>query len=101
MGSLSNIQSILKHLVNKKNSYYKNSTQLYFGECGNIMLYMDDLKAKFALKYANLPEGSRDEIIAVIKSEPYTWRSARIEIDNNTVIGTEILEFLSKLEIIQ
>lgn len=62
---------------------------------------MEELKAKFALKYANLPEGSRDEIIAVIKGEPYTWRSARIEINNNTIIGTEIIEFLIQSKIIQ
>lgn len=61
---------------------------------------MEDVKVRFRQKYANLPEGTRDEIIAVIKDEPYTWRSARVEIDNNTSIGLEILKFLINLEIL-
>jgi hypothetical protein len=62
---------------------------------------MEEIKAKFNQRYANLPEGARGEIIAVVKNEPYTWRSARVEIENNTVIGNEILEFLAKSKIIQ
>lgn len=62
---------------------------------------MEERKAKFRQKYANLPEGARDEIIAVINNEPYTWRSARVEIDNNTDIGLEILKFLVNLKILQ
>jgi hypothetical protein len=62
---------------------------------------MEEYKAKFIQKYANLPEGARDEIIAVINKEPYTWRSAKVEIDNNTNIGNKILEFLFESKIIQ
>lgn len=61
---------------------------------------MEEIRAKFSLKYANLPEGARDEIIAVVNNEPYTWRSARIEVENNTEIGNLILEFLVKTGII-
>lgn len=68
---------------------------------GSIILNMEEIKAKFKQRYANLPEGARDEIIAVVRNEPYTWRSARVEIDNNTEIGNEILEFLAKSKIIQ
>jgi hypothetical protein len=62
---------------------------------------MEEYRAKFIQKYANLPEGARDEIIAVVQDEPYTWRSARVEIDNNTNIGNEILKFLVESKIIQ
>lgn len=62
---------------------------------------MEEIKAKFVQRYANLPEGARNEIIAVINKEPYTWRSARVEIDNDTLIGKKILDFLIKSEIIQ
>ena len=66
-----------------------------------MILYMEEIKAKFVQKYANLPEGARNEIIAVVRSEPYTWRSAKVEVDNNTKIGNEILEFLIKSKIMQ
>ena len=62
---------------------------------------MEEIRAKFLQKYANLPEGTRNEIIAVVRSEPYTWRSARIEVSNSTEVGNEILEFLVKSEILQ
>jgi len=62
---------------------------------------MEEIRAKFMQRYANLPEGARDEIISVVRDEPYTWRSARVEIDNNTEIGNEILKFLMKSKIIQ
>ena len=62
---------------------------------------MNETRAKFAKKYANLPDGARDEIISVVNNEPYTWRSARVEIDNNTEIGDKILEFLLTANIIE
>ncbi len=60
-----------------------------------------DTKTKFLKIYANLPQGSREEIIAVIKNEPYTWQSAKLEVEQDTPIGREILESLVKLEILQ
>lgn len=62
---------------------------------------MEEIKAKFMQRYANLPEGARDEIIAVVRNEPYTWRSARVEVEGSTEIGNEILEFLVKSKIMQ
>lgn len=62
---------------------------------------MEEFRVKFVQKYANLPEGARDEIIAVIQNEPYTWRSSKVEINNNTDIGNEILTFLVESKIIQ
>ena len=59
-----------------------------------------DRKSQFLRTYANLPQGSREEIIAVIDGEPYTWKAARLEIEENTQIGKEILESLARLKIL-
>lgn len=63
-------------------------------------MYMEKFRAKFNQTYANLPEGSRSEIIAVINNEPYTWRSAKVEVDNNTETGNQILNFLINSKIL-
>jgi hypothetical protein len=60
-----------------------------------------DKKNQFLKIYANLPQGSREEIIAVVKNEPYTWQSAKLEVEQDTPIGKEILEILVQLKILQ
>jgi len=61
-----------------------------------------DKKAKFFKIYANLPLGVRNaEIIVVIDNEPLTWNVAKIEIENNTLKGKEILKELEKMKIIE
>lgn len=60
-----------------------------------------DKKEKFLKIYANLPLGSREEIIVVVGNEPLTWNSARLEIEHDTDKGKEILELLSKLKILK
>ena len=59
-----------------------------------------DKRAQFFKVYANLPQASREEIVAVIGNEPYTWQSARLEVEQDTSIGKEILEQLYKLKIL-
>ncbi len=59
-----------------------------------------DKKAQFLKVYANLPQATRGEIVAVIGSEPYTWQAAKLEVEQDTDIGNEILELLSKLKIL-
>lgn len=59
-----------------------------------------DIKAKFNQTYANLPLAQRSEIIVVVDNEPLTWNAARIEIENNTLKGKEILKKLQELKII-
>lgn len=59
-----------------------------------------DAKSVFLRTYANLPRGSREEIIAVVQGEPYTWQSAKLEVEQDTAIGTEILEVLTNLKIL-
>lgn len=60
-----------------------------------------NLQTKFLQIYANLPLNQRNEIIVVVDDEPLTWNAARIEIENNTDKGKEILEKLVALGIIK
>ncbi|KKR86612.1 MAG: hypothetical protein UU34_C0012G0010 [Candidatus Curtissbacteria bacterium GW2011_GWA1_41_11] len=59
-----------------------------------------NLKTKFLKIYANLSLNQRNEIVVVVDNEPLTWNSARIEVENNTQKGKEILEKLASLGII-
>lgn len=61
---------------------------------------LEEKKAKFFQIYANLPLGSRKEIIAVVSGEPITWQVAKLEIDLETIKGKEILNQLIELKII-
>lgn len=61
----------------------------------------EEKKAKFFQVYANLPLGSRREIIAVISGEPITWQVAKLEIELNTLKGKEILDQLIELKILK
>lgn len=66
-----------------------------------ILLEGMDEKSDFLRIYANLPLKVRSEIIAVIDKEPVTWNSAKIEIENNTPKGIEILKQLKDLKILK
>ena len=59
-----------------------------------------DRKSQFLKIYANLPQATREDIVAVVNDEPYTWKAAKLEVEQDTPIGKEILEVLSKLEIL-
>lgn len=59
-----------------------------------------NLKTKFLQIYANLPLNQRSEIIVVLNNEPLTWNAARIEIENDTETGKDILEKLAKMGIL-
>lgn len=58
-------------------------------------------KERFLQIYANLPLTFRSEIVVVVSNEPLTWNAAKLEIENDTKKGEEILEKLVKLEIIK
>ena len=60
-----------------------------------------DKRARFFKIYANLPQTSRDEVVVVVRDEPYTWQSAKLEVEQDTEIGKEIIELLTRLKIIQ
>ncbi|MCR4324091.1 MAG: hypothetical protein NUV69_00180 [Candidatus Curtissbacteria bacterium] len=60
-----------------------------------------NLKTKFLQVYANLSLNQRNEIVIVIDNEPLTWNAARIEVENDTEKGKEILDKLEKLGIIK
>jgi len=59
------------------------------------------MKTKFLQVYANLPLNQRNEIIVVIGDEPLTWNAAKIEVENETEKGKEILEKLVNLKILK
>ena len=62
---------------------------------------MDSLSTKFQQVYANLPLNQRQEVVIVIDNEPLSWNAAKIEIDNDTHKGKQMLELLSKLGILK
>lgn len=57
-------------------------------------------KEQFLKIYANIPLNAREEIILVVDDEPVTWKVAKMEIDNDTKLGKEILKKLKALKII-
>jgi len=61
---------------------------------------MNDKREQFLKIYADLPIGVRTEIILILDNQPLTWNSAYLEALNSTPLSKEILEKLSKLEII-
>lgn len=57
-----------------------------------------DKKARFLKVYSNLPVNLRDDIIYVLPEKgPITWNAAYIEVDNETKLGSLILEKLGEL----
>ena len=62
---------------------------------------LEDLKVKFEIIFANLPERVRDEdIIVVLDKKPYTWNSVFFEIKNDTLLGKKMLKKLGELKLI-
>jgi len=59
-----------------------------------------DKKERFYKVYGNLPLGLREEVVAVVDGEPISWHVAKLEIDENTKKGEEILNKLISMEII-
>jgi len=51
----------------------------------------DVLKSKFLKVYANVPMPLREEIIAVVDNEPFTWASARTEVMHDTEKANKII----------
>ena len=67
------------------------------------MIQLKNLKPreKFLKIYADLPIGTRSEIIATFpKVGPLTWNSAYTEISQNTSLSDQILNELDEMEII-
>lgn len=62
---------------------------------------MIKMKPEFLRVYANIPIPLRKEIIYVDdKSGPISWEVAYLEVENETELGKQILERLSKMEFI-
>jgi hypothetical protein len=60
-----------------------------------------DKRVSFLKIYANLPLSVRSDVVVVVKNEPLTWNSAHLEVEQNTPVGKEILEILTKLKILK
>ncbi len=58
------------------------------------------LKAKFLKTFANVPVPLREEIIAVIAREPFSWYTANAEIEHDTAKAKLILQQLHKIKVI-
>lgn len=57
-------------------------------------------KASFLTAYANLPVGSRGEIIVVVNGIPLTWNSLRLEVDAETELAVAALNKLAEMGIL-
>ena len=88
---------IVSKLSNKFRGKHKT---LYFPTQVSYIYIMSDKREKFLKIYADLPIGVRTEIILILDNQPLTWNSAYLEVLNSTPLSKEILEKLSKLEII-
>lgn len=65
-----------------------------------LLLALMIKKEKFLQIYANLPLTVRNEIVVVLGEEPLTWNATKIEVENETKKGTEILKKLVELGIL-
>jgi len=61
---------------------------------------MENKREKFLKIYANVPDGLREDIIAVIDNKTYTWNVAYFEIKDDTNLGKKLLKALEGLGII-
>ena len=66
----------------------------------NWTVSKQDLRSKFLKTYANIPLAARKEIVLVYKGEPLSWNACKIEVQERTPTGKEILSLLTKLKII-
>lgn len=64
------------------------------------MKELEELKAKFARVYANLPVPERFQIVAVIDNKPYSWDVGYAEISGDTELGKKILKKMKLLGIL-
>lgn len=61
---------------------------------------MADKREKFLRIYADIPEGLRGDIVAVIDKKTYTWNVAYLEIKEDTELGKKLLKALEDLGLI-
>jgi len=88
-------------IVSKLSDKFRGKRKiLYFTTQVSYIYIMNDKREQFLKIYADLPIGVRTEIILILDNQPLTWNSAYLEVLNSTPLSKEILEKLSKLEII-
>ncbi len=64
------------------------------------MKELEEIKAKFARVYANLPVPERFQVVAVVDEKPYSWDVAYAELTNNTELGNKILKKIKLMGIL-
>ena len=57
-------------------------------------------KERFYKTYDNLPLNVRYEVVITVEGDPITWRVAKLEVDQDTETGKQILNKLVALDII-
>ena len=62
---------------------------------------LESLRAEFLSKFASVPAPLRNEIVAVVEKQPFTWASAYLEVSQKTRLGDGILTVLKNLKIIK
>jgi len=60
----------------------------------------ENLRARFLKLFASVPSPLRDEIIAVVDVETFTWLSAKAEIERKTALSSSILKQLKKMGVL-
>lgn len=76
--------------------------------CGKLYIYLSvlcysksmSLRERFYRVYANIPLSLRQEVVLVLEDETISWKIAKLEIDNKTKIGEQVLQKLNALELI-
>ncbi len=61
---------------------------------------MEDKREEFLKTYAEIPEGLRSDIIAVVDGKTYTWDTSYLEIKEDNKLGKKILKTLVAVGII-
>ncbi len=61
---------------------------------------MAGMRERFLRAYANVPDDIREDILAVVDGEPYTWKTSYLAIKDNTYKGKKILKILEDMKIL-
>ncbi|MBN2880937.1 hypothetical protein JXM83_02685 [Candidatus Woesearchaeota archaeon] len=62
---------------------------------------IETLKSQFLRLFANVPVPLRNEIIAIIDKQTFTWLTANLEIRNNGKYSEKILKSLEEIGVLK
>ena len=58
------------------------------------------LAARFLKAYASIPSELRDEIVAVLGNEPFSWAAVFVEVSGKTEKSNRLLDLMDQLKIL-